>query len=97
SEPVTYICNRTTQTLRRFHRHLISPVAPIVETDPQLTNAGSLSGLVATGVTACAFTCGAGATPCQRSLALKLTLTRGTAPNTESIQVFREVGLDNTP
>jgi len=98
SQPVTYVCNLTTQTLRRYSNHAFAATAPASEADAQLNSAGTIVSTVANGITGCNVTCANGpAAPCLKSVALDITISRGTAPNVESIKVFQQLWVPNNP
>jgi MSHA biogenesis protein MshO len=88
SGPVTYICDTTAQTLRRFWSYPVTTSQPFDPTAAPLSGPGVRSSLIATNVTSCSFT------PYQRPgtnfgqmLLLRVTFTS----NTEVMQVFHEV------
>lgn len=95
--PITYICNRTSGLLQRFERHAIGANTPVNESAAQL--AGAVVTVVATGVTGCNFACVPGTpnTPCRDALTLSMSLERGVAPNTSTVQVLHQVAVENTP
>ncbi len=96
-EPVTYICNLGTGTLRRFNNHALAASIPSSEADAQLNSAGTLARTLASGVTACTISCASFFNGvCQRSVKFDITVGRGTAP-LESIRVFQEMRVDNNP
>lgn len=97
STPITYICNRATGLLQRFTDHAINAATPVNESSAQL--AGADVTVVATGVTGCSFACVPGTpnTPCLNAVTLSMSVSRGVAPNTSTIQVLHQVAVENTP
>lgn len=96
--PITYVCNLASGILTRFTDHARNAAMPADETDAQLNSPGSLSSVLATGVTACAFQCSLPpGNPCQRTLTFAATVTRGTAPDIDRIEIMRQFGVENTP
>ena len=91
SGPVSYLCDTTAGTLRRYSGYTISSTQPA--TAGTLNAAGASVALVATDVAACDFSFASG-TAQRNALA---TLTVQLARSGESIQLLNEVQLANTP
>jgi MSHA biogenesis protein MshO len=91
SGPVTYLCDTTAGTLRRYWGY------PIASTQPAsaaaLTGPGVGSALVAADVGACQFSYNSGTAQRNALATITLQLTR----TGESIQLLNEVQLANTP
>jgi MSHA biogenesis protein MshO len=98
--PVTYVCNRLAGTLMRFAQHAINANMPVNESDPQLSSAGTLPSVVATGVTACSFACPkivGSAVTCLSTASVSMTIHRGVAPEDDSINLLHELSVTNDP
>jgi MSHA biogenesis protein MshO len=91
SGPVSYLCDTTTGTLRRYSGYSISSTQPA--TAGTLSAAGASVALVATDVAACDFNFASG-TAQRNALA---TVSVQLARSGESIQLLNEVQLANTP
>lgn len=55
SRPVTYLCDATAGTLRRYSNYTLAPLQTARDTAAELTAAGAAVELVAQGLTACNF------------------------------------------
>ena len=89
SMPVTYACNPATGTLTRYSGYAIQANQPSVE-----PVAGAASGLLASGISACAFNYTTLANV--RSALVGITLTTQRA-GSGSITLFHQLHVDNTP
>ncbi len=100
SGPVTYLCDTTAQTLRRYWNYAVTAAQPTAATAAALS--GAQSSLIAQNVTACALA------PLQppgtnvgQLLRVSLTLASGgspTIPNSnEVLQVFEEISTRYAP
>lgn len=91
SGAVTYLCDTTAGTLRRYSGYGILSPQPV--TAGTLTGAGATATLVAKDVAACQFSFAAGTAQRNALVTLTLQLSR----TGESIQLLNEVQLVNTP
>lgn len=97
SGPITYVCNRTTGVLRRFEAHIIDRFVPADESAPQLNSAGTISSIVATGVSGCNLQCLLKPTSatCRNTVTFDITVTRGVAPDDENIRLLKQFAVEN--
>jgi len=91
SGPVTYLCDASAGTLKRYSGYSIAATQPADA--GTLLAAGARTALVAADVGACQFSYASGTAQRNALATLSLQLTR----NGESIQLLQEVQLDNTP
>jgi MSHA biogenesis protein MshO len=91
SGPVTYLCDTTAGTLRRYSGYGIASTQPA--SAASLVSAGATSALVAVDVGACQFSYNSGTAQRNALATITLQLTR----TGESIQLLNEVQLANTP
>ena len=91
SGPVTYLCDTTAQTLRRYSGYTIAAVQPA--SAAALTAAGASSSLVSVDVGSCQFSYNSGTAQRNALATVTLQLTR----SGESVQLLNEVQLANTP
>jgi MSHA biogenesis protein MshO len=98
SGPITYLCDTTARTMRRYEGYSIATSQANRDTDAELMAAGATRSLVANDVGACQFDYTNG-TPTRAALVtLSLTLTRTTPGNAaESVRLLRQVHMENTP
>jgi MSHA biogenesis protein MshO len=89
--PVTYLCDTTAGTLRRYSGYGIASAQPA--SAATLVSAGATSALVAADVGACQFSYNSGTAQRNALATITLQLTR----TGESIQLLNEVQLANTP
>jgi MSHA biogenesis protein MshO len=92
SQPVSYVCDLTAGTLKRFDNYPISANQTTHATEAQLLGQGARMSLIARDVTACTFQYSTTAMhgPLAR---LRMTFSR----NGEMLQVFDEVRVENLP
>ena len=91
SGPVTYLCDTTAGTLRRYSGYSISGAQPA--SAATLLSAGAVSSMVATDIGACQFSYNSGTAQRNALATITMQLTR----SGESIQLLNEVQLANTP
>ncbi len=91
SGPVTYLCDTTAGTLRRYSGYGIASTQPA--SAAALASAGATAALVAVDVGACQFSYNSGTAQRNALATITLQLTRAG----ESIQLLNEVQLANTP
>jgi MSHA biogenesis protein MshO len=91
SGPVSYLCDTSAGTLRRYSGYAIASTQP--GSAAALTAAGATTALVAADVGACQFSYTSGTAQRNALATLTLQLTR----SGESIQLLHEVQLVNTP
>lgn len=91
SGPVTYLCDTTAGTLRRYSGYSIAGTQPASAS--ALTTLGASAALVAADIGACQFTFTSGTAQRNALATLTLQLTR----SGESVQLLNEVQLVNTP
>lgn len=91
SGPVTYLCDTTAGTLRRYSGYSIAGTQPASAS--ALTTLGATTALVAADIGACQFTFTSGTAQRNALATLTLQLTR----SGESVQLLNEVQLVNTP
>jgi MSHA biogenesis protein MshO len=91
SGPVSYLCDTSAGTLRRYSGYAIASTQP--SSAATLTAAGAAAALVAADVGACQFSYTSGTAQRNALATLTLQLTR----SGESIQLLHEVQLVNTP
>ncbi len=91
-QPVSYVCDLTANTLKRFEGYPISANQASHATEAQLIAQGASMSLVARDVTACTFQYSSSLAggPLAR---LRLTFSR----NGETLQVFEQVQVENQP
>jgi prepilin-type N-terminal cleavage/methylation domain-containing protein len=95
--PITYVCNRATGILRRFEQHAIDRFVPADESAPELSSAGTLTSIVATGVSGCNLQCQykPGSYTCRNTVTFDITVTRGAAPDDENIRLLNQFAVEN--
>jgi MSHA biogenesis protein MshO len=91
SGPVSYLCDTTAGTLRRYSGYGIASTQPA--SAAALASAGATAALVAADVGACQFSYNSGTAQRNALATITLQLTR----SGESIQLLNEVQLANTP
>lgn len=96
STPVSYICNSTTRTIRRYRGYSIDDDPPTSESSTQLS--GASQSLLAEDVSNCSFSCddeSGDVDVCQNTLILQASMTRPDASNGERLKVFEQISLVN--
>jgi MSHA biogenesis protein MshO len=100
TSPVTYVCDPVVGTLTRYWGYAIQPTQPDNVSAAPLTAPTTTvqHALLATRISACEFSYdnAAGSMVSQRSALVGLSLTMK-SPNGESITLFHQVHVDNTP
>jgi MSHA biogenesis protein MshO len=91
--PVTYLCDTTAQTIRRFSGYTIAASQSSRDSASELTSAGATNALVATNVTACQFDYAAGAAQRAGLVTLRVTVSK----EVESIWLVNQVHVENAP
>jgi MSHA biogenesis protein MshO len=99
--PIAYICNSTanTATLRRYDNYAITMAIPANEGAAQLNAAGVRNAVLANNVSACRLSCRGvtNAAPCLSTLTVEIALSRPAGTNNESIDIYRQLAVDNIP
>lgn len=91
--PVTYLCDTTARTLRRYQNYAVTAAQPVDPSNPPLS-AGA--GAVLTDrVAACQFVYVAGTN--ERGALLTLTITVNDPPTGETVRLVQQVHVDNAP
>ena len=99
NSPVTYLCDLTAQTVRRYTGYTPTPNQNSVNTAAKLTARGATNSLIATKVTGCSFRISnplAG----NRGWLMTTNVTFSAAANTsgsEFVRSFHELNLENLP
>lgn len=91
--PVTYLCDLTEATLRRFSSYAIASNQALRDTTAKLVGAGATNALLARNVTACVFTYAAGTS--QRAGLVTATLT--VSKNGELVRLLQQMHVENAP
>ena len=91
SGPVSYLCDTSTGTLKRYAGYTIASAQPVAAAT--LTGAGAAVGAVAADVASCSFSFSSGTAQRNALATLSLQLSR----SGESIQLLHEVQVDNSP
>lgn len=91
TQPVTYVCQPATGTLRRYWGYGFQAAQPNDVSAAPL--AGASRALLATSVSACGFTYAAGATERGGLVSLQLSLTQ----EGETVSLYHEVHVANVP
>jgi MSHA biogenesis protein MshO len=93
SGPVSYLCDTSSQTVRRYWGYTISAAQAAVATDPQLMAAGASRSLIAQNVSACSLSVVPGSGTFGQLVILRITLTS----SGEALPVFQEVATRELP
>ena len=93
SGPVTYLCNETTKTVRRYSGYTIAANQATRATDKDLTDNGATSALVANNITSCQFDYAAGTAQRAGLVTLRVTINK----DGESIWLLNQVHVENAP
>lgn len=88
--PVTYLCDLSAGTLRRYDGYTITADQSNVDTDAELTAAGAASALMAQNVSSCQFSFDAGVTNL-------LSVALSVSENGESVTLYRKIRVENEP
>ena len=91
--PITYLCDLTEGTLRRFSNYSIAANQAQRDTTAELVAAGAANALLARNVTACVFSYAAGTS--QRAGLVTATLT--VSKNSELVRLLEQVHVENAP
>jgi MSHA biogenesis protein MshO len=91
--PVTYLCDLTEGTLRRFSNYSIAANQALRDTTAELVAAGAANALLARNVTACVFSYASGTS--QRAGLVTATLT--VSKNGELVRLLQQVHVENAP
>jgi MSHA biogenesis protein MshO len=93
SGPVTYLCDETAQTIRRYSGYSIAPSQSSRDSAAELNAAGASSSLVANNITSCQFDYIAGAAQRAGLVTLRITISK----SGESIWLVHQVHVENVP
>ncbi|HZF16465.1 MAG TPA: type II secretion system protein [Steroidobacteraceae bacterium] len=91
--PITYLCDLTEGTLRRFSGYSVASSQGLRDTTAELAGAGAQNALLARNLTACVFTYAAGTS--QRAGLVTATLT--VSKNGELVRLLEQVHVENAP
>ncbi len=91
--PITYLCDLTEGTLRRFSAYGVASNQSLRDTTAELVGAGAQNALLARNLTACVFTYAAGTS--QRAGLVTATLT--VSKNGELVRLLEQVHVENAP
>jgi MSHA biogenesis protein MshO len=91
--PITYLCDLTEGTLRRFSGYSVTSNQSLRDTTSELVAAGAQNALLARNLTACVFTYAAGTS--QRAGLVTATLT--VSKNGELVRLLEQVHVENAP
>lgn len=91
--PVTYLCDLTEGTLRRFSGYSVASNQDLRDTTAELVAAGAQNALLARNLTACVFTYAAGTS--QRAGLVTTTLT--VSKDGELVRLLQQVHVENAP
>jgi MSHA biogenesis protein MshO len=91
--PITYLCDLTEGTLRRFSGYSIAFNQSLRDTTAELVAAGGQNALLARNITACTFAYAAGTS--QRAGLVTATLT--VSKNGELVRLLQQVHVENAP
>ncbi len=93
SGPVTYLCDTTAQTIRRYSGYSIDANQNNRDSNGQLLGAGATSALVADRVTNCQFDYAAGTAARAGLVTLRVTFNK----DGESVWLVHQVHVENAP
>jgi MSHA biogenesis protein MshO len=93
SGPVTYLCDITAQTIRRYSGYSIATSQSNRDSASELNAAGASSSLIANNVSACQFDYVAGAAQRAGLVTLRITINK----SGESIWLVHQVHVENAP
>jgi MSHA biogenesis protein MshO len=96
SGPVTYLCDGTGRTLKRYSGYTIQATQPL--TDAALMAAGATRSLIANDLENCAFAYDPGNAQRAGLVTLEVSLSRDvTAGSTERIRLLNQLHIENVP
>jgi MSHA biogenesis protein MshO len=93
SGPVTYLCDETAHTIRRYSGYSIAASQTSRDTAGELNSAGAASSLVANNILSCQFDYVPGAAQRAGLVTLRVTIDK----NGESIWLVHQVHVENAP
>ena len=93
SGPVTYLCDETAQTIRRYSGYSIAAAQTSRDSNGELVSAGAASSLVANRVIACQFDYAAGTAQRAGLVTLRVTINK----DGESVWLVHQVHVENAP
>ena len=96
-EAITYICNSSARTLRRYSGYMTRAAIPSSESAAQLTAAGVTNTLMADNVSSCRVRCSStDPNVCQDTLSLQVELSRPSVNGgTERLRIHKQFPMDN--
>jgi len=97
SGPVTYLCDESANTIRRYSGYSINSDQTNRDTGTELTSAGASASLVANRVSACRFDYAAGTAQRAGLATLRVTFSYTSEGRTESIWLLHQVHVENAP
>jgi MSHA biogenesis protein MshO len=93
SGPVTYLCDETARTVRRYSGYSIASSQSSRDSAAELTSAGASSALVANNISSCQFDYSAGTAQRAGLVTLRVTINK----DGESIWLLNQVHVENAP
>lgn len=93
SGPVTYLCDETARTVRRYSGYSVAASQSSRDSASELTSAGASDALVANNVTSCQFDYAAGTSQRAGLVTLRVTINK----DGESIWLVNQVHVENAP
>jgi MSHA biogenesis protein MshO len=93
SGPVTYLCDETAHTIRRYSGYSIAANQASRDTAAELNGAGASSSLIASNITACQFDYVPGTAQRAGLVTLRVTINK----DGESIWLVNQVHVENAP
>jgi MSHA biogenesis protein MshO len=99
SGAVTYLCDETSGTVRRYSGYGIAADQSARDTHAELVSAGATAGLLARNVAGCEFSYAAGAPERAGLVTMALTLSRqaGDSAALESVRLLHQAHVENAP
>lgn len=91
--PVTYLCDTTARTLRRFQNYTVTAAQPVNPSSAPL--AAATNAIVTDRIAACQFVYAPGTN--ERGALLTLTITVNDPPTGETVRLVQQVHVDNAP
>jgi MSHA biogenesis protein MshO len=97
SGPVTYLCDESANTLRRYAGYSTDAIHANRDSAAELNSAGATSSLVANRVSDCQFDYAAGTATRAGLATLRVTFSYTSEGRTESIWLLHQVHVENAP
>jgi MSHA biogenesis protein MshO len=93
SGPVTYLCDTTARTIRRYSGYTVGALQTDRDSNAELNSAGATSSLVANNVSACQFDYQSGTAQRAGLVTLRVTINK----DGESVWLVHQVHVENAP